>query len=135
MGASFLRSEIFWIFRPPLSCLRPQSTTYFTRFGAPETSILATPLAKSTENYLQRYKYARLCSLFVAQTTKLRYCRLLFLFLCHFTEKKRGMQPHCVRFFDPSRLKRSFFLKSAPFSTRTAGNWRQPTATAETVAP
>ena len=30
------------------------------RLSVPETSILATPLAKSTENYLQQYKYARL---------------------------------------------------------------------------
>ena len=54
---------------------------------------------------------------------------------CHFTENKRGMPPHCVRFFDPSRLKRSFFLKSAPLSTRTGDNRRQRTATAAPVAP
>ena len=39
------------------------------RLGAPGTSIFATSLAESTENYLQKYKYARLSSHFVAQYT------------------------------------------------------------------
>ena len=55
---------------------------------------------------------------------KHRDCCIFSYVFCHFTENKRGMPPHCVRFFDPSRLKRSFFLKSAPLSRGTAGNRR-----------
>ena len=56
-----------------------------------------------------------------------------FIYVLQFSQKRQGMQTHCVRFFDPSRLKRSFFLKSAPLSTETAGNERQPATTAETA--
>ena len=41
------------VFPRPRPC-RPLAA----RLSVPETSILATPLAKSAENYLQQYKYA-----------------------------------------------------------------------------
>ena len=62
----------------------PQPPPLRRQTWAPKTRIFATPLAESTENYLQKYKYARTSSLFVAQDTKLLYCRhFLFLIEAH----------------------------------------------------
>ena len=66
---------------------------------------------------------------------KHRDCCIFSYLFSNFTENKLGMQTHFVRFFDPSLLKRSLFLKSAHLAPGTGDNRRQPAATAATAAP